>query len=42
MASRQIVFSLLLSRYWFKETIRPMELVGIATILVGVLMFRLV
>lgn len=42
VAQVQIVFSLLLSRYWFKETIRPWELVGIATILVGVLMFRLV
>lgn len=42
VAQVQIVFSLLLSRYWFKETIRPMELVGIATILGGVLMFRIV
>ena len=38
----QIGFALLLSRYWFKETIRPVELVGIGLILAGVLMFRLV
>lgn len=42
VAQVQIVFSLLLSRYWFKEAIRPMELVGIATILAGVLMFKIV
>lgn len=38
----QIGFALLLSRYWFRETIRPLELVGIGLILAGVLMFRLV
>jgi drug/metabolite transporter (DMT)-like permease len=36
----QIVFALLFSRYWFRETIRPLELAGIALILSGVLMFR--
>jgi drug/metabolite transporter (DMT)-like permease len=42
VAQVQIVFALLISRYWFKERIRPLELVGIALILAGVLMFRLV
>lgn len=36
----QIVFALLFSRYWFRETIRPLELAGIGLILAGVLMFR--
>jgi drug/metabolite transporter (DMT)-like permease len=36
----QIVFALLFSRYWFRETIRPLELAGIALIVTGVLMFR--
>jgi drug/metabolite transporter (DMT)-like permease len=38
----QIVFALLLSRYWFHEAIKPLELVGIAIILAGVLLFRAV
>jgi drug/metabolite transporter (DMT)-like permease len=42
VAQVQIVFALLLSRYWFRETIRPLEIVGIVLILSGVLMFRLV
>ncbi len=42
VAQVQIVFTLLLSRYWFKEAIRPMELFGMAVILAGVLMFKLV
>jgi drug/metabolite transporter (DMT)-like permease len=42
VAQVQIVFALLISRYWFRETIRPMELVGIALILGGVIMFRVV
>ena len=42
VAQVQIVFALLISRYWFRETIRPMELVGIALIVGGVLMFRAV
>jgi drug/metabolite transporter (DMT)-like permease len=42
VAQVQVVFSLLLSRYWFGETIKPLELLGIAAILVGVLIFRLV
>lgn len=42
VAQVQIVFSLLLSRYWFNEAIRKMELVGIAAILAGVLMFKIV
>ncbi len=42
VAQVQVVFSLLLSRYWFNEQIRAVELAGIGAILVGVLMFRLV
>ena len=42
VAQVQVVFSLALSRYWFGEAIRPMELVGIATILLGVVMFKIV
>lgn len=42
VAQVQVVFSLLLSRYWFKESIKPLELLGMAAILAGVLMFRLV
>jgi len=42
VAQVQVVFSLLLSRYWFSETIKPLELLGMAAILAGVLMFRLV
>ena len=38
----QIGFALLFSRYWFRETIRPLEMAGIGLILAGVLMFRLV
>jgi len=42
VAQVQIVFALLISRYWFRETIRPLELVGIALIVGGVMMFRAV
>ncbi len=42
VAQVQIVFAMLISYYWFREKILPKELVGIATILAGVLMFRLV
>jgi drug/metabolite transporter (DMT)-like permease len=42
VAQVQIVFALLLSRYWFRESIRPLELAGIGLILAGVLAFRLV
>lgn len=42
VAQVQIVFTLVVSRYWFDERIRPLELLGIAVILAGVLMFRLV
>ncbi len=42
VAQVQIVFALLISRYWFRETIRPLELVGIALIVGGVMMFRMV
>lgn len=38
----QIVFALIISRYWFRENIYPLELTGIAVILAGVLMFRFV
>lgn len=38
----QIVFAVLLSTYWFKETIRPLELAGISVILAGVLLFKAV
>jgi drug/metabolite transporter (DMT)-like permease len=42
VAQVQIVFAMLISRYWFRETIRPMELIGIALIVGGVMMFRAV
>lgn len=42
VAQVQVVFSFVLSRYWFNEKIRGAELVGICTILAGVLMFKLV
>jgi drug/metabolite transporter (DMT)-like permease len=42
VAQVQVVFSLALSRWWFNEKIRPLELAGIFTILAGVLMFKLV
>ena len=42
VAQVQVAFTLLISRYWFQERITALELVGIATILAGVLMFRLV
>lgn len=41
VAQVQVVFSLALSRYWFAERIRPIELAGILTILAGVLLFKL-
>ncbi|MGD9801825.1 MAG: DMT family transporter [Hyphomicrobiaceae bacterium] len=40
VAQVQIVFALLISRYWFRETIRPLEVAGIALILAGVILFR--
>ena len=42
VAQVQIVFALLILRYWFKEAILPAELAGIATILAGVLLFKMV
>lgn len=42
VAQVQIVFALVLSRYWFREVIRPLEIAGIVAILIGVLLFRLV
>lgn len=42
VAQVQIVFALLISRYWFKETIRPLEILGIVLILGGVMLFRAV
>jgi drug/metabolite transporter (DMT)-like permease len=42
VAQVQIVFALVLSRYWFRETIRPLEMAGIVAILTGVLLFRFV
>ncbi len=42
VAQVQIVFALAISRLWFKETILPLELAGIAVILGGILLFRLV
>ena len=41
VAQVQIVFVLIISRFWFREQIRPLELAGIAVILAGVLLFRL-
>ncbi|MDX2159654.1 MAG: DMT family transporter [Hyphomicrobiaceae bacterium] len=41
VAQVQIAFALLISRYWFRERIKAVELVGIALILAGVLLFRL-
>jgi drug/metabolite transporter (DMT)-like permease len=38
----QIAFSLVISRFYFDERIRGVELIGIAIILVGVLIFRFV
>jgi drug/metabolite transporter (DMT)-like permease len=37
----QIVAALVISRYWFREEILPLELAGIGVILAGVVMFRL-
>ena len=42
VAQVQIVFALAISRYWFRESIRAIELAGIALILAGVMMFRFV
>lgn len=42
VAQVQIVFTLALSRYWFNEPIHRIELVGIAVILAGVILFRAV
>lgn len=42
VAQVQVAFTLLISRYWFQEQIAALELIGIGTILMGVLMFRLV
>jgi drug/metabolite transporter (DMT)-like permease len=41
VAQVQVVFTLLISWYWFRERIAPLELVGIGVIVAGVLMFRL-
>lgn len=41
VAQVQVVFSMAISRYWFNEAIRPLEFAGIATILAGVLTFKL-
>ncbi|MGE0699963.1 MAG: DMT family transporter [Hyphomicrobiaceae bacterium] len=38
----QIGFALVISRYWFRESIRPLEIAGIVLILAGVLLFRAV
>lgn len=40
VAQVQIVFTLALSRYWFAEPIRRLEVIGIAVILAGVMLFR--
>lgn len=40
VAQVQIAFTLALSHFYFRERIRPLELVGIAVILAGVLLFR--
>lgn len=42
VAQVQIVFALAISHYWFREQVLPLELAGIATILAGVLLFKLV
>ena len=42
VAQVQIVFAFAISRYWFRETVRPVELAGIAVILAGVLLFKIV
>ena len=42
VAQVQIVFAFAISHYWFRETVRPIELAGIAVILAGVLLFRAV
>lgn len=41
VAHVQIVFVMLISRYWFAETIRPLEIAGIVLILTGIVAFRL-
>lgn len=41
VAQVQAAFTLAISRYWFRESITRLELVGIAVILAGVLLFRL-
>ncbi|MFV0298052.1 MAG: EamA family transporter [Hyphomicrobiaceae bacterium] len=41
VAQVQIVFVMLISRYWFRESLRPLELAGMTLIIVGVLSFRL-
>lgn len=41
VAQVQIVFTMLISRFYFKEQIRPLELAGVGVILAGILMFRL-
>ena len=42
VAQVQVVFALAISYYWFREKVLPLELAGIATILAGVLLFKLV
>ncbi len=41
VAQVQIVFALAISRYWFLERITRLELIGVAIILAGIMMFRL-
>lgn len=41
VAQIQIVFALALSHFWFRETILWLELLGIAVILAGVVLFRM-
>ena len=42
VAQVEAVFTILISWFYFRESVRRMELVGIVTMIVGVLMFRLV
>ena len=42
VAQIQIVFAFAISRYWFQETVRVTELIGIAVILAGILLFKFV
>jgi len=42
VAQVEAVFTILISWFYFRESVRRMELVGIVTMIVGVLLFRLV